>query len=141
MLKTYTERSTQFDAKMLCVYGYMAYLIIHGVNSISSQCIYGLIDQICPSAVQHSETQILLEFFSSSLSIQSPEGTKAAFRSVEDKTIYGCHTASHFKGASGPGYCSSEVTVVGEGSQVANLQQLSYHSFCCLLEKNNALNN
>jgi len=32
MLKTYTERSTQFDAKMLCVYGYMAYLIIHGVT-------------------------------------------------------------------------------------------------------------
>lgn len=73
----------------VCISIHMAYLIVHGVNSISSQCIYCLIDQICPSAVQHSETQILLEFFSSSLSIQSPEGTKTAFRSVEDKTIYG----------------------------------------------------
>lgn len=71
------------------VCGFMAHLIIHGVHPIRSQCTDGLVDQICPPTVQHSEAQVLLEFFSSSLSIQSPEGTEAAFRSVKDKIIPG----------------------------------------------------
>lgn len=67
----------------------VAHLIIHGVHPVGAQCIDGLVDQIRPPAVQHAETQILLEFLSSSFSIQSPEGAEAAFRSVKDKIIPG----------------------------------------------------
>lgn len=67
----------------------VAHLIIHGVHPVGAQCIDGLVDQIRPPAVQHPEAQILLEFLSSSFSIQSPERTEAAFRSVKDKRIPG----------------------------------------------------
>lgn len=66
-----------------------AHLIIHGVHPIGAQGIDGLVDQIRPPTVQHPEAQILLEFLSSSFSIQSPEGTEAAFGSVKDRRIPG----------------------------------------------------
>lgn len=70
------------------------HLIIHGVHPIRAQCIDGLVDQIRPPTVEHPEAQILLEFLSSSFSIQPPEGTETAFRSVKDKRTPGwcpCH--------------------------------------------------
>lgn len=67
----------------------VAHLIIHGVHPVGAQCIDGLVDQIRPPAVQHPEAQILLEFLSSSFSIQSPEGAEAALRSVKDKRTPG----------------------------------------------------
>jgi len=48
------ERNMQFaHAKnwRVCVRGYTAYLVVHGVNPLRPQGIDRLVDQICPSTV------------------------------------------------------------------------------------------
>lgn len=41
------------------------HLVVHGVHAVRSQGLDGLADEICPSTVEHAETQVLVELFRS----------------------------------------------------------------------------
>lgn len=61
------------------------HLVIHGVHPVGTQGLDRLADEICPPAVEHAETQVLVEFFSSRWGIQPPEGTETAFGSAQKR--------------------------------------------------------
>lgn len=61
------------------------HLVIHGVHAIRAQGFDGLVDEVRPPAVEHAETQVLVESFSSRSGIQPPEGTETAFRPAQKR--------------------------------------------------------
>lgn len=58
------------------------HLVVHGVHPVRAQGLDRLADEVCPAAVEHAETQVLVEFFSSRSGIQPPEGAETALRSA-----------------------------------------------------------
>lgn len=66
-------------------------LLTHAVDAVRSQQVDSLLHQICASAAEHTEAQVLQELCFSGGSIQSPRGTDAVIRSEEQST--GSHMA------------------------------------------------
>lgn len=62
-----------------------SYLVIHCVHPVWAEGLDGLADEVCSPTVEHAEAQVLVEAFSSSSSVQPPEGTEAALGSVQER--------------------------------------------------------
>lgn len=61
-------------------------LLTHAVDAVGSQQVDSLLHQICASAAEHTEAQVLQELCFSGGSIQSPRGTDAVIRSEGQST-------------------------------------------------------
>lgn len=61
------------------------HLVVHSVHPVRAQGLDRLVDEVCPSAVEHAETQVLVEFFGSRSGIQPPEGAETALGSVQKR--------------------------------------------------------
>lgn len=58
-------------------------LFAHAVNAIRAQQVHSLLDQVCPPAVQHPETQILQELGLRGGGVQLSGGTETILGSAD----------------------------------------------------------
>lgn len=61
------------------------YLVVHAVDPIGPQKIYGLANEIRAATVEHPKAQVQMELIRSSFGLQTLEGAEATFRPNEDK--------------------------------------------------------
>lgn len=93
------------------------YLVIHCVHPIRTQGLDGLADEVCSPTVEHAEAQVLVESFSSSSSVQPPEGTEAAFGSAQERP----------GGVSGTPRHEAQLGLAGMGVRMAGWEDWSVH--------------
>lgn len=71
--------------------GFRTHLFAHGVDAIRPQEGHCLFHQVCPSTVEHPETQVLFELGFNGHSVQLPGGTEAVVCPAEGRVSEGQH--------------------------------------------------